>query len=149
MNEKFVGFGPARTALGYARVDEYDLTGFAVNGKNTVVIEVVNYKCRTLSTVEQPNFLTAEIVKNSEVLACTGKDFVGYEPKFKMLDVEKYSYQRHFSESYGAQSGDIFDEKFKREVSLSDTSVKYIERVAPYPVYDVKTFTLQTITAPT
>lgn len=144
VNGKFVGFGPARTAAGYARVDEYDLTKYAVNGKNTVVIEAVSYKCRTLSAVIQPNFLTAEIVKNGEVLACTGKDFIGYEPEFKMLDVEKYSYQRHFSESYDTQSGGIFDDKFKREVAVAGVDVKYIERVAPYPDYIEKSFAVLT-----
>ena len=142
VNGKFVGFGPARTALGYARVDEYDLSDYACEGKNTVVIEVANYKCRTLSAVIQPNFLTAEITLGGEVLAYTGKDFLGYEPKYKMLEVEKYSYQRHFLESYDAQSGDVFDDKNKREVSVADNGVKYIERVAPYPDYEEKSFTV-------
>ena len=66
VNGEFVGFGPARTACGYARVDSYDLSGIK-NGnheKNEIVIEVAGYHCKSLSTVFGESFLCAEITEN-------------------------------------------------------------------------------------
>ena len=54
VNGEFVGFGPARTAKGYARVDSYDLSGAkdTNNGENEIVIEVAGYCCKSMSTTE-------------------------------------------------------------------------------------------------
>ncbi len=50
VNGEFVGFGPARTSIGYARVDSYDLSDIKSfeNGKNEIVIEVAGYHCKNL-----------------------------------------------------------------------------------------------------
>ena len=55
VNGEFIGFGPARTAKGYARVDVYDLSGVkeSSDGKNVIMIEVAGYCCKTISTVWQ------------------------------------------------------------------------------------------------
>ena len=66
----FLGYGPARTAKGYARVDEYSLTAC-----HEVRIEVAGYGCSSLSTVRQPSFCCAEIVRDGKILAATGFDF--------------------------------------------------------------------------
>ena len=42
---KFLGYGPARAAHGYARVDEYS---FSVNDDGEqLVVEVAGYRCRS------------------------------------------------------------------------------------------------------
>ena len=81
VNGKFVGFGPARTAKGYARVDRYDLSAEKENpdGKNEIVIEVAGYACKSLSTVWQASFLCAEITENGIVTKYTGRDFDCFE----------------------------------------------------------------------
>ena len=50
VNGEFVDFGPARTSIGYARVDSYDLSDIksSENGKNEIVIEVAGYHCKSL-----------------------------------------------------------------------------------------------------
>ena len=69
VNGHFVGFGPARTAKGYARVDSYDLSAYdnqklyahdtSVRGMiqrrrpNEIRIEVAGYHCSTLATALQ------------------------------------------------------------------------------------------------
>lgn len=69
-NGHFVGFGPARTAKGYARVDSYDLSAYdnqklyaddtSITGMlkrrrpNEIKIEVAGYHCMTLSTAPVP-----------------------------------------------------------------------------------------------
>ena len=42
---KFVSYGPARTAHGYARVDEIDLASYLKEGENEIVISVAGYSC--------------------------------------------------------------------------------------------------------
>ena len=61
VNGEQVAFGPARTAKGYARVDVIDLDKYNKDGGNEIVIGVMGYYCRTLSTVHQPSFLCAEV----------------------------------------------------------------------------------------
>ena len=98
VNGKFVAFGPARTAKGYARVDVIDLTPYHAENKNEIIIEVVGYYCHSLSTVKQPSFLCAEIRTENETLASTGDNFEGFHPACKVRNVKRYSYQRHFGE---------------------------------------------------
>ena len=93
-NGRFVAFGPARTARGYARTDVLPLSAYNANGNvNTVRIEVVGYNCRALSTCLQPSFLCAELTKGDEVIACTGRDFTAAELLQKEQNVERFSIQ--------------------------------------------------------
>ncbi len=102
VNGNFVGFGPARTANGYARVDSYDLSGIksSDNENNEIVIEVAGYHCKSLSTVLRESFLCAEITENGIVKKYTGRDFDCFENTRRERKVERYSVQRHFSEIY-------------------------------------------------
>lgn len=88
INGTFVCFGPARTVAGYARVDIIGLDNFLIDGENSVVIEVVGYYCRSLSTSIQQSFLTAEIFKDNISVLYTGRDFHGYSPLHKQRVVE-------------------------------------------------------------
>ena len=65
VNGTAVGFGPARTARGYARVDEYAVEG-------SVRIEAAGYHCYSLSTAYQDSFCCAEITVDGAVVAATG-----------------------------------------------------------------------------
>ena len=72
VNGKFVCAGPARAAHGFYRVDEIDLTPQLCAGQNTVVIEVTAFNVNSYDTLDQPGFLTAEILQNHAVTAATG-----------------------------------------------------------------------------
>ena len=61
VNGHFVAFGPARTAKGYARIDEISLTPDHRDGGNEIEIEVAGYACSALSTVRQASFVVAEL----------------------------------------------------------------------------------------
>ena len=91
----FLGYGPARTAKGYARVDEYGL-----NSCRELRIEVAGYGCSSLSTVRQQSFCCAEVVRGGDVLAATGFDFTCLRNTARRQKVERYSMQRHFGEIY-------------------------------------------------
>ena len=81
VNGLFVGFGPARTAKGYARVDVHDLSAYSApeGVENEIVIEVAGYHCGSLSTARQNSFFAAELTVNGTLLKYTGRDFPGYE----------------------------------------------------------------------
>ena len=81
VNGEILMHGPARTAHGYCRVDEVDVTEHLIDGVNHVAIEVMEYgrdwegynRYSNDSTLE-PGLLTAEILADGEVLAATGRD---------------------------------------------------------------------------
>lgn len=129
VNGEFLAFGPARTALGYARVDVIDLP--VMEEEATIVIEVAGYCCRSLSTVRQSSFLIAEIFSGEEIFAYTGRDFMCREMAEKERFAERYSQQRHFGEVWDdTKATDLWIEP-----SILPQRVHYLERIAPYPAY--------------
>ncbi len=131
VNGEFVAFGPARTASGYARVDVIPLSRFNRGEENTVRIEVVAYNCRALSTCLGKGFLTAEIRRRGEVIAYTGRDFSASLMREKEQKVERYSIQRHFTEIW-----DFTRVEEPCETVITEYTPKYLERRAPYPLYN-------------
>ena len=127
---KFVGFGPARTAKGYARVDSYDLTEF---GGGEIIVEVAGYRCKSLSTCLQDSFFCAELIAGGEVIKYTGRDFECFENARRVRVVERYSAQRHFGEIY--EGYDLIGSTVKVVPVRSD--VKFIPRRVPFASFKV------------
>ena len=117
----FLGFGPARAAKGYARVDEYSLAAC-----HEVRIEVAGYGCSSLSTVRQQSFCCAEIVRDGTVLAATGFDFACIRNHQRRQKVERFSMQRHFSEVYD------LDAEVQPVEAAPVEAPAFIPRRAPY-----------------
>ena len=137
INGKFLSFGPARTAKGYAREDELSLEQLAVEGENEIVIGVVCHYCRSLSTVMQPGFLQAEIRRGDEVICATGKDFEGYLPSCRVRKVERFSTQRHFGEVWDFRGGSSWAKNAERcELAVMENPPAILERHAPYAYYE-------------
>ncbi len=133
-NERFIAFGPARTAKGYARVDRIPVPANLVQKENDIRIEAVNYDCVSLSLVKQQGFLTVEVLdKDHHVLAFTGRDFSGFLSERKLRYVERYSAQRQF--------GEVWDERAEEhaekaaELAVGHVTPVWLERSAPYPDY--------------
>ncbi|MBQ8882793.1 MAG: hypothetical protein IJY70_05350, partial [Clostridia bacterium] len=130
VNGKFVSFGPARTAINYARVDEISLDEFC--GKDAQIkIEVASYHCSGLSTVKQNGFFCAEIEQNGQITHYSGRDFACAIPQNKMVVCERYSFQRHFSEVYDFS----LTGQETTETQPVNNPPTFIERVANYPQY--------------
>lgn len=136
LNGRFVGWGPARAAKGYFRVDELPLPIKA--GRNIVSIEVAGYNCNSFYHMDQPSFLQAEIVQDGCVLAATGPDGAFEAQRLpRVQKVVRYSFQRTFSEFYRLSAG--FDEWKRKEratflpVELAEQpAVRLLPRRAPY-----------------
>ena len=137
VNGRFVGFGPARTAKGYARMDVLPLEGYEIEGKNEIVIGVAGYFCRSFNGIFQPSFLMAELVRGDEVIRFTGRDFDCYLPASHVRKTERYSAQRHFSEVWDYTSGkDNCDESYRAEIEVLPSKLTILNRTAPYPYYE-------------
>lgn len=137
VNGSFVSFGPARTAKGYARVDELPLSAYACEGENEIVVLVTGHVCCSLSTVRQPSFLQAELRCGEAVLCATGRDFEAYLPPHRVQKVKRYSVQRHFSEVWDFQHGASFClPQYRTEIECIANAPQPIVRRAPYAYYE-------------
>ena len=140
VNGSFVAFGPARTAGGYARVDEIALDAYDICGKaSEIIIEVAGYYCMSLSTVKQPSFVTAELRRGNEVLLATGRDgdFEGFVNCYRVRNVERYSKQRHFGEIWDLTASDRFCEEYRVSLEESEFKPVYLDRRVPRNTFEV------------
>jgi len=146
VNGDFVAFGPARSAHGFFRVDTLDLAPYLKEGKNIITITVAGYNVCSFYHLDQPSFLTAEIISGGKVVAATGdsgfvcRRFTEHEER-----VHRYSYQRTFEEVYNFGSkyekfmlgADVPDNE---KVALEEVGEKkYIERGCEYTEYPLRT----------
>lgn len=102
LNNEFLGYGPARAGHGYFRIDEYDLTDRVKKGENIIAVEVAGYNVNSYYTLDQPSFLQAEVSSGKKILLATGSenDFTVSHLKERVQKVERYSFQRPFTEYY-------------------------------------------------
>lgn len=136
INGKFLAYGPARTAKGYARVDIFDIDKLAC-GDDEIRIAVLGLNCRGFSMVTQPSFLCAEVRCGEDVILATGRDFDAFLAGSRVREVERLSFQRHFCEICDLRNGTLTTEKGElTPVSIIDEPPVFIKRVAPYAVFD-------------
>jgi len=141
VNNQFLAFGPARGPEGYFRIDSHTLS--LKNGENIIALEVLGENCDTYSFVEQPAFLTCEITANGRVVSCTGRKnyFDCRVIKERVVNVQRYSYQRGFTEAdnfdidYDSWRRNTHDASGLQPVVLCEAK-RYLERRAPYPLFE-------------
>ena len=130
LNGRFAGYGPARAAKGFFRVDEWPLKVSA--GRNTLTVEVSAYNCNNFYIPDQPAFLQAEVVSGDRVLAATGRTFKAFETP-RVTKCSRFSYQRAFGEAYR-----LSPEWTGAELPLAEQpAVPLLERIAGYPDFSV------------
>ena len=109
VNGEFLAHGPARGPHGFFRVDEWDLTDRLQAGDNVVAFEVAGYNVNSYALLDQPSFLQAEVVAaDGKVLASTdgkGEHFSATVLPQRVQKVQRYSFQRPFSEVYRLAPG--------------------------------------------
>ena len=102
VNGELIGYGPARAAHGYSRLDQYSLEKWA--GKETVLsVEVHSANVNTYYVVDEHPFFAAEI-KSSGAVVATAKDFTAYRMDERVQKVRRFSFQRSFTEIYHLNS---------------------------------------------
>jgi alpha-L-rhamnosidase len=121
LNGVFLQHGPARGPHGFYRVDELDLRGKLRPGLNLLAIEVVGYNVNSYYVLDQPAFLQAEVVSGNRVLAYTAPTLGGFAAILlpeRVQKVQRYSFQRPFSEVYQLRPG--FDQ-WRTDAATSPT----------------------------
>jgi len=103
VNDRFLASGPARGPRGFFRVDDLDLTGLLSEEGNVLTIEVAGYNCNSYYLIDQPSFLQAEVRCGERVVAATGPEgssFPGFILGNRIQKVQRFSFQRPFTEAY-------------------------------------------------
>lgn len=148
VNGRFVGHGPARAGQGFYRVDEWELGRELVAGTNVVAIEVAGYNANSYYLLDQPSFLQAEVTVGDRVLASTGgagTPFVARRVTERVQKVQRYSFQRPFSEVWrlgpGWDAWRMPDWTGDSTVSVPLTvrpAVALLPRRVPYPEFALR-----------
>jgi alpha-L-rhamnosidase len=142
LNGEFLAHGPARAGHGWYRVDEIDLTERLKPGENVLAIEVAGYNANSYYLLDQPSFLQAEIRHNGKALIGTGDEgFVGTILPQRIQKVQRYSFQRPFSEFYrldpSSDSWRTGGELTPAELTVTEPK-QLISRHLPLPDYDLR-----------
>lgn len=133
---ELIGYGPARAAHGYSRIDSYALG--KNSGKDTVIsVEVYSANINSFYTVDEYPFFAAEI-KNGDAVVAESDDFGAYHMTGRVQKVRRFSWQRTFLESYRLEinpkaffSGE--DESMRRVATEPVAGNKFLDRYVSYP----------------
>lgn len=139
VNGKFIGYGPARGPHGYSRIDHCDLSGFA-GQQVRLVVEVFASNINTFYIVDELPFFAAELARNDQKFA-EASDFSAYLVTDRVSQVQRFSFQRSFVESYRMEScRSLFwkgeSEQFSKIETETVTANRFLERGVSYPTLE-------------
>ena len=143
VNGEFLGYGPARGPHGFDRVDEWPLKGRCNPGANVIAIEVAGYNVNSFYHLDQPSYLQAEVVAGKTVLASTAGTGAAFEAQAldsRVQKVQRYSFQRTFSEVYSLKpDSDAWrlGGAFSSQKLAVRPQLPLLPRIAPYPEFNV------------
>ena len=136
---RLAAHGPARTAHGYARVDEIPLAGSA-EGRAVLCVEVHSAHVPCFDGVEQDAFIAAEVVAADGRILATTADFEAWRDGTLVQRVRRYSYQRGFVESRrmaadpaAFRCGGAAPEGWTRAATVRRPLPRLLPRGVPYP----------------
>lgn len=145
VNGDFVGYGPARAAHGYSRVDSYDLSPWQEK-EILITVEVHSANVNSYYLIDERPFFAAEIFEGEKLVAAA-KDFDAFRVTSRVQKVRKFSFQRTFTEIYRlGEDPQLFYEGKAFPYPRSETEEVSINKLLPryvnYPKYDRKEMTL-------
>ena len=133
INGRMSGYGPARAAHGYSRIDQFDLC--LTKADNTLEIELLHESRPTYFIPQGPLFLIAEIVDSQgNILRATGRngDFKCRRNPWRYWVGCEHSDQRFSMECYDFTHQAPLDEL---QLEIAE-KLQYIHRDAPMPEWD-------------
>ncbi len=141
-NGNLIGYGPARAAHNFYRIDEYNL----LKGHHHLVIELSGYNCNTYYVLNTNPFIQIEIIENNKVIKYTGDndDFKCFLNETRLRKVTRFSYQRVFSESY--TSGIPFENIYLNKIPFLELkchvfdNYNYLSRNVDYQKFESLVF---------
>ena len=93
INGRFAGYGPARSAEGWMRIDEIPIGGLVHAGTNVVAVEVSSPRVPGFYLMDREPFLMAEVTSGGKVVAATGRDFKAMDLP-RVRKTSRFTYQR-------------------------------------------------------
>ncbi len=136
VNGEFLAFGPARTAKGYARRDVYDLSKYK---DFYLTVEVCCHNIKAYSFASGSPLFGAEIYLGDNIVAST-TDFECFNLDVAVQKVQKYCFQRGFSENYVMKHDPSIFRTGKFDYTKVDTveveCPVILDRVVDYLDYD-------------
>ncbi len=134
INGKFVAFGPARSAHGFYRVDDLDISEY-IKEKAVVTIDVAGYNADSYYHIDQPSFLCAELIEDDNITAFTGGEgFICRVMTEHEQKAIRYAGQRTFCETYN-MSPEIA--KWSEDIEINNRDFATVQFA---PVDENKTF---------
>ena len=139
LDDEMVAFGPSRTAHGHIRKDEIRLTNLTKDSKLTV--DVIGYNINSFCYANEEPYFAARVLDKKGKAFASSRDFSCSLLSDRLQKVERFSYQRDFSEAYRMATdrseyylgrGDLFP---KLEVSQVEAP-KILSRGVSYPTYE-------------
>ncbi len=119
-----IGYGPARAAHGYSRLDTYSLSPWA--GKAvTLSVEVYSANINSYYTVEELPFFGAELYCGDRLLA-EAQDFTAQRMTGRVQKTRRFSFQRTFSEIYHLQADPSYPVIETEEVAMNQLLPRYV-----------------------
>ena len=103
INGQFVCYGPARTASGYASIDNIDISKFLTEEQNEIALYSLSVETKTLCFSEGASYLGCELTVDG--VTCDASEFQCFLMKDRVDKVERMSSQRGYVEVY-RQSAD-------------------------------------------
>ena len=98
VNGEMIGYGPARAAHGYSRLDSYSLEKW--QGQEIIItVEVYSANINTFYTVDERPFFACEITCGDQIIADAG-NFEAFRMTGRVQRVRRFSFQRAFTEIY-------------------------------------------------
>ena len=97
-NGTFTAYGPLRSAHRYSHVRSYTLFPDE-RGQVCAAVIVCSAQVNSYDRVEEPPFFAAEISFDGKIIA-RSSDFAAYRLTDRLQKVQRYSFQRTFTESY-------------------------------------------------
>ena len=143
LNNDLVGYGPAKAAHGYHRVDEYHLV--SPMKENRILVLLAGYNVCSFDRIKQEPFLQYELWQGEECLAYSSAQSVAFLHEAHIQKVSRFSYQRTFSESYDeAYTNQIFHRGYApNRLKLQETGpFSFLERKVSYPKLEERPFVL-------
>lgn len=137
INGELKGYGPARAAHGYSRVDKYSLEEYAGNDA-VISVEVYSAQVPVYYFIMEDPFFACELSENGKTIA-TADDFDAYVTEERIRNVRRFAFQRPFTEIYSFRSdpSDFYmgnTGKRKKAVKISVPVNKLLERRVSYPL---------------
>lgn len=143
LNGNIIGYGPARAAHNYHRIDEYRLKNLKDN--NRLLIILSGYNCVSFDRVKESPFIQYELIAKDKIIDYSSLSSNCYLNKNRYQKVARFSYQRNYTEAYHYLSDDdifLFGKKLTNKIDdlFINKYGNYLSRNVSYPKLDKEGF---------